>query len=261
MKARQAELWLMMLYTGSMVFCVTSIISLVTAWQHWTWTLDTCLDIDCGCILYGTSTFRTFLGGNVKVCHFGAYGLTPIILIAMCFAGFHGYRCCIYKNLDDPKQINRKRTQNEDRNNLNERVIVIHVKRRSVFKQWMPVAFFAVLICCLSLAHAVVITDGYYKSCDQYRRHLVEILGSRGREIQAIHNRLSCGAIFDFMDYLHPDTNNWTRGSEINTGIALQLAISTSWFNLFAWLIACLINFIMAKKRLHDLGEKFCCCC
>lgn len=118
MKARQAELWLMMLYTGSMVFCVTSIISLVTAWQHWTWTLDTCLDIDCGCILYGTSTFRTFLGGNVKVCHFGAYGLTPIILIAMCFAGFHGYRCCIYKNLDDPKQINRKRTQNEDRQYL-----------------------------------------------------------------------------------------------------------------------------------------------
>lgn len=78
---------------------------------------------------------------------------------------------------------------------------------------------------------------------------------------QVIHNRLSCGAIFDFMDYLHPDTNNWSRGSEINTGIALQLAISTSWLNFFAWLVACLINFIMARKRLHDLREKFCCCC
>ncbi|EFN70593.1 hypothetical protein EAG_03184 [Camponotus floridanus] len=261
MKARKAELWLTMLYTGSMIFCVISVISFVTVWQHWTWTLGSCIDIDCGCILYGINTFRTFLGGDVKLCHFGSYGLTPIIVIAMCLSGFHGYRCCIHKNLDKPKQINRTQTYDDDRNNLNGQVVMVHAKRRSIFKQWMPVAFFAVCICCLSLIHAVVITDGYYKSCEQYKRYLIQLLGSRGREIQVIHNRLPCSAIFDFMDYLHPDTNNWRRGSEINTGLALQLAIFTSWFNFFAWLIACLINFIMARKRLRNLGEKFCCCC
>lgn len=79
--------------------------------------------------------------------------------------------------------------------------------------------------------------------------------------LQAIHNRLPCGAIFDFMDYIQPDANNWRRSSEINTGLALQLAIITSWFNFFAWCSACSINFIMARRRLQSLGEKFCCCC
>lgn len=76
-----------------------------------------------------------------------------------------------------------------------------------------------------------------------------------------IHSRLPCGAIFDYMDYLQPDANKWVRGSEINTGIALQIAISTSWLNFFAWLGAFSINMVMARKRLHSLGEKFCCCC
>lgn len=115
MKARKAELWLTMLYTGSMMFCVTSVISFVTVWQHWTWTLGSCIDMDCGCILYGINTFRTFLGGDVKLCHFSSYGLTPIIVIAMCLGGLHGYRCCIHKNLDKPKQINRTQTYNDDR--------------------------------------------------------------------------------------------------------------------------------------------------
>lgn len=78
--------------------------------------------------------------------------------------------------------------------------------------------------------------------------------------LQAIHNRLPCGAIFDFMDYVQPDANDWRRGNEINTGIALQLAISTSWFNFISWFATCSINLIMARKRLHNLGEKFCCC-
>jgi len=61
------------------------------------------------------------------------------------------------------------------------------------------------------------------------------------------------------MDYLQPDRNHWRR-SEMNTAIALQLAICTSWFNLFAWLTVCSINFIMARQRQRNLGEKFCCC-
>lgn len=76
-----------------------------------------------------------------------------------------------------------------------------------------------------------------------------------------IHDRLPCGAIFDYMDYLQPDANNWRRASEINTGVALQLAVCASWFTYFAWFLACLINFGMARKRLRNTGEKFCFCC
>lgn len=108
MNSKQAETWLAVLYTGALMFSVTSVISLVTTWQHWVWTLDGCIDVDCGCILYGINTFRTFLGGDVKLCHFASYCLVPVILIALCLAAYHGYRCCIHKNLDEPKRISRQ---------------------------------------------------------------------------------------------------------------------------------------------------------
>jgi len=69
------------------------------------------------------------------------------------------------------------------RNGLNHQVVVI-MKRRAIFKQWMPVAFLTTLICCLSLSHAVVITDGYYKTCEQYKRNLIQLLGSQGPEVK-----------------------------------------------------------------------------
>lgn len=259
MNSRQAELRLTILYTVSMVFSVTSVVSFVTTWQNWIVTLDGCIDVDCGCILYGINTFRTFLGGDEKLCHFAAYSLAPIIIISLCLGAYHGYRCCIHKNLDDPKRINRGQIHDDDRRNLNGHVVMA-VKKRVAFKLWMPIGFLAAFVCCLSLAHAVVITDGYYKTCEQYRRNLIQMLNSGTRESEAIHNRLSCGAIFDFMDYLQPDKNHWRR-TEMNTGLALQLAICMSWFNFFAWLTACSMNFIMARKRQRNLGEKFCCCC
>nr|XP_012221871.1 PREDICTED: uncharacterized protein LOC105671903 isoform X2 [Linepithema humile] len=262
MNTKSAEAWLAWLYIGSMLLSVTSVVSLVTAWQHWAWTLDTCIGIDCGCILYGINTFNTFIGGDVKLCHFATYCLVPGIIIGLCLGGYHGYRCCVHKDLDSPKRMSRGRVYHDDSNlNNNGETVVVTVKRRAGFKQWIPIAFLTALICCLSLAHAVVITDGYYKTCNHYRRNLIQLLGSRASEIRVIHNRLPCGAIFDYMDYLQPDTNNWRRASEINTGFALQLAICASWFTFFAWFLACLINFSMARRRLHSIGEKFCYCC
>ncbi|KYQ50074.1 hypothetical protein ALC60_10855 [Trachymyrmex zeteki] len=177
MNSKQAEIWLAVLYIGSMIFSVTSVISLVTTWQNWVVTLDGCIDVDCGCILYGINTFRTFLGGDEKLCHFAAYALTPIIIISLCLGAYHGYRCCIHKNLNEPKQINGGQIRNHNG------YVVVHIKKRVTFKRWMPIGFLAALVCCLSLAHAVVITDGYYKTCEQYRRNLIQLLGSRGREI------------------------------------------------------------------------------
>lgn len=207
MNSKQAEIWLAVLYIGSMIFSVTSVISLVTTWQNWVVTLDGCIDVDCGCILYGINTFRTFLGGDEKLCHFAAYALTPIIIISLCLGAYHGYRCCIHKNLNEPKQINGGQMYNDDRclffsflifiyiimhmffelnfscRRNHNGYVVVHIKKRVTFKRWMPIGFLAALVCCLSLAHAVVITDGYYKTCEQYRRNLIQLLGSRGREI------------------------------------------------------------------------------
>ncbi|CAL7934802.1 unnamed protein product [Xylocopa violacea] len=252
MNEEQVERILSVSYISSVILSVTSLICLATVWQYWAWTLDVCISIDCGCILYGINNFRTFMGGDAKLCHFGVYGLVPAILIGLCLGGYHGYRCCINRRLDAPVRV----YDNINRNlNVDEAAeIAVRPKRRTRYKQWIPATFITVLLCCLSLAHAVVMTDGYYKTCEQYRKRLIQLLNSTGREAEVLHNRLSCGAIFDFMDYLQSDTNNWTQlGKEIDTGFALRLAIVSTWFNFLAWMLAFLLNTLMARKQ-------FCCC-
>ncbi|XP_046836436.1 uncharacterized protein LOC124432008 [Vespa crabro] len=256
MKTSQAETLLAILYNASMIFSIVSLTSLAIIWQHWEMTLNVCISVNCGCILYGINTFSTFMGGDIKLCHFGVYGLVPTVIIGLCLGVYHIYRCCINRGLDEPRAMNC----NNNRTTINGQVVVIGPKRRTPFKQWMSSAFCAALFGCLSLAHAVVMTDGFYKTCEQYKRGLIQLLGSRGREAHVIRHRLACGAIFDYMDYLQPDANNFRRGEELNTGFALQLAIICTWLNFFTWVIICLLCFTMAKKKLNTLGEYFCCC-
>lgn len=105
MKEEQAEQILSVLYISCAILSVTSLICLVTIWQYWTYILDVCDSIDCGCILYSINTFTSFMGGDEKFCHFGVYGLIPTIVIGLCLGGYHGYRNCINRNLNAPVQI------------------------------------------------------------------------------------------------------------------------------------------------------------
>lgn len=246
MKEKQAEQILSVLYISCALLSIISLTCLVTVWQYWKYALDVCDSINCGCILYSINTFASFTGGDEKFCHFGVYGLIPIIIIGLCLGGYHGYRSCINRNLDTPIQI-----YNGVNRNLNSTTVVIRPKNRTPYKQWIPAVFLTILLCCLSLAHAIVMTDGYYKSCEQYKKRLIYLLNS-GREAEVIRNKLSCGAIFDFMDYLQTDmtdNNKWIMNKEIDTGFAFQLAIISTWLNFFTWTFAFLLNIIMARKR------------
>ncbi|KZC09038.1 hypothetical protein WN55_11501 [Dufourea novaeangliae] len=110
---RRAECTLSVLYVSSAILSVTSLTSLVTVWQHWAWTLDVCVNVDCGCILHCINTFSTFTGGDAKLCQFGVYGTIPAILVGLCLGGYHGYRCCIDRNLDKPARITDDTTRYE----------------------------------------------------------------------------------------------------------------------------------------------------
>lgn len=254
MKSLQTESLLAILYNGSMISSIVSLTCFGIVWQHWELTLNVCLSVNCGCILYGINTFSTFMGGDMKLCHFGIYGLIPAIIIGLSLGLYHIYRCCINRGLDKPRIMNY-----DNRTTINGQVVVVGPKRRTPFKRWIPSAFCAVLIACLSLAHAVVMTDGFHKTCEQYKKGLIQHFDSRGRDAHVIRHRLACGAIFDYMDYLQPDPNNFRQGEEINTGFALQLAIACTWLNFFSWVTIFFLCFIMARKRRSSLGEKFCC--
>lgn len=68
--------------------------------------------------------------------------------------------------------------------------------------------------------------------------------------LQVIHDRLSCGAIFDFLDYIQPDDTTWARTKPPDTGVILLLAIASTWYNFISWMIAFLIYYIMARRKL-----------
>lgn len=105
MDGAKAEKYLAILYSGTAVASLTSLISFLITWQHWAWTLDVCINVNCGCILYGKNTFSTFMGGDVKLCHFGVYGLIPIIILGTILGIYHGYRTCIPRGLGEPRPL------------------------------------------------------------------------------------------------------------------------------------------------------------
>ncbi|CAH2068955.1 unnamed protein product, partial [Iphiclides podalirius] len=100
---------------------------------------------------------------------------------------------------------------------------------------WIPTSCIAAIFGIYTLIHAAIITDGYLKTCFQYRGNLVTKMQAAGDQATAIHFRLTCQAIFDFMDYIQKGAPNSQRGDYINTGVVLQLAIITSWISACLW--------------------------
>ncbi|CAB0030787.1 unnamed protein product [Trichogramma brassicae] len=270
--SKQAEKILYILYSFCAIASIISMVSLIVPWQHWAFTLAVSSPSveNCECILNGVATFSTFMGGNVRACHFGAYGLLPCIVFSTIMASYHGYRSCISRTLSPPRTVTLQRVyrgsrgqrvtmskESEnfsyvlDKTNLDDQIFNVAPKQRYLFGHWMSMSIATLFLCVLSFCHTVVITDGYFKTCSQYRNNLGKLLHSTGEEIKVIRNRLSCGAIFDYMDYIQPDANNWRRGESINTGLALQLSITTSSINFFLLIIICLINFYMKWKKFY----------
>ena len=105
MSTREAEKYLSILYSISSISSIISIICLVLTWLQWSRTLNSCIDFDCGCILYGVNTFRIFLGGNERICQFGTYALLPSIFLSLCFGIYHGYRTLFSRNLREPRIV------------------------------------------------------------------------------------------------------------------------------------------------------------
>lgn len=67
---------------------------------------------------------------------------------------------------------------------------------------WIPASIASGFMVIWSLVHAIMYLDGYLQSCRQYRNELIKYMHA------TMQSRLSCTAVFDFMDDLHPDVLN-----------------------------------------------------
>lgn len=70
-------------------------ITTAIAWHHWKYVLDTCVEVNCGCILNGISTITYFTGGHVAYCHWATFGLVLPVLMAVIFGSYHVWRVCM----------------------------------------------------------------------------------------------------------------------------------------------------------------------
>ena len=116
---------------------------------------------------------------------------------------------------------------------------------------WIIFLVLACSVCVLLIALAVTLTDGYFSTCKEYRHRMAKY-EINGQMASAVANRLNCDAILDFMDYVEPfrrpffrkdyvnynrphEETDYERGSPINTGVSLQIAITSAWINCVAW--------------------------
>lgn len=100
-----------------------------------------------------------------------------------------------------------------------------------------------------TLVYASIYTDGYFQSCREYRTEVIKLLSASGNTVNVIKGRLSCGSIFDFMDYLHEDTARYrVRTDHINTAISFYFTLISSWLSEILWLGISFINIVLARQ-------------
>ncbi|XP_067009158.2 uncharacterized protein [Anabrus simplex] len=266
----ETERILAVLHVLSACSAIISLSSTAAAWTHWSEVLDTCPDYRCGCILYGYSSFDSFRGGRNPACHFTTFAPIPVIIISFILAGYHGYHVCIVTRRRKPSP---RRTQRSRRGN---RDVAIEEPAWAgsdpACTCWIALAILAAAVACLLVVNAAILTHGFFETCDEYSRTLVKYLVATGQTAAVIYGRLSCGAIYDFMDYLEPVTRpfrelegvdygprterrDFYRGDFINTGVALQLAMAFTWINFIIWFAAIVYYSILAREN----GRCLCC--
>uniref|UniRef100_A0A1B6I397 Uncharacterized protein n=1 Tax=Homalodisca liturata TaxID=320908 RepID=A0A1B6I397_9HEMI len=222
-------------------FCgLVSSASLAIPWLYWDPTLNTCININCGCILYSVVTFSSLVGGAGWLCRFAVFVQLPVLLWATAAALFHAYRICVPAK---PPARRRTVTFNEDGSRKPA------VTRRAP-PRYSVLAVLALVVTVSLLAQAWIITGGYFATCRTYKKSVSQMLNANGNLAQLVFERMSCGTIMDFLDYLQPDPpllpEHYRRTYTIHTAYYLQVALASSWVDCGVWLVIVAYNTYLA---------------
>ncbi|KAJ0181343.1 hypothetical protein K1T71_003428 [Dendrolimus kikuchii] len=238
-----------------------SVICIAIPYNHWKTTLDVCPggyfeNTNCGCVLFGLSTTQYFDGGHNSYCLYAIFALLPLIVYAIVMAVFHMYRVCINNK---GQYVDEKTTSVEE---VEGEVIVVRSRAKlskendAIIYCWIPTSCIAGIFFLYNLVHAAITTDGFLRTCNQYKGHLVQKLPASGNHASVIHFRLTCQAVFDFMDYLLVNAPNSRRNETINTGSSLQIAIICSWISVVIWIIIV----VFTARRAYNERDVLTCC-
>ncbi|CRL08159.1 CLUMA_CG020955, isoform A [Clunio marinus] len=251
------ERYLAALYSLGGFFSLLSTISMAIVWMHWRVVLNTCAgdfhsyqsyydEHDCGCILYAKDTLSYFVGSDIWICFWATFASILPLIFCFVFGCYHVYRVCCRST--PPR---RAKTELHQRSN---EVMQLTVEEDIVEENdispyyWTPVTIIAIIMVFYTLSHAVTVSDGFRSTCKQYRNTVVKYIQAQGQMVGVIQSRLSCGAIFDFMDYLHQDLSyEKRRDYRINTSIPFILAVVGVWGACICWIGITIVNIMRCR--------------
>ncbi|KAI9584943.1 uncharacterized protein LOC119634400 [Glossina fuscipes] len=242
-KAERALSFFYPLVVGSsVVCCITSAV----LWSHWRYVLNACPETNCGCFLHARSTYTSFEGGHIAYCHYSTYGLLLPLFFSIILCIYHVYRVCLgtAKTKSGTATI-RQRSGD---------VVVVTTESEVTDNDispyyWLPVTITASVNFVYTLIYASIFTDGFEVTCKQYRETLLKEIQGVGNIVPVIKSRLSCSAIFDFMDYLVESISYERRKyGRINSSVCFYMCLICAWIAVIAWFSICLINIIQTRR-------------
>lgn len=247
MNQKKSENLLIYIYPVIVVLGIVCVISTAIAWNHWKYVLDTCVERNCGCILNGVSTITYFTGGNIIYCHYGAFALLLSIAVAVVFGSYHFWRVCMLKSGGRRVSRHSVRQRSGEMIMMTARSEVDEDDISSAY--WTTVAFVSGFMILYTLIHVIIYVDGAWQSCRQYRNELIKYMHATGTLVTAVQGRISCNAVFDFMDYLFADVSfDRRRIDRIDTSWCLNLAIISSMGSFILWCSVFYINIVQARR-------------
>ncbi|VEN38961.1 unnamed protein product [Callosobruchus maculatus] len=178
------------------LFCafagVTSSITTGIAWGHWYRTLDQCVDRNCSCIIYGHHTYTVFLGGEQVPCIWVTFGPLLYVFCTVSLVCFHGYRVLFATNSPKTRSSRAMLAKMEPGESIQIEAVSQESTSPLPTAYWVTVSVLTGLFTIYALIHFSIYVDGYYTTCNQYRKTLEQFLGIHGSALPVIYSRLSC---------------------------------------------------------------------
>lgn len=189
----ESERILALLYSVGGFASLLCTICTAIIWLHWRVVLNTCAgnfqsyasyydERDCGCILYARDTLTYFVGSSVGYCYWATFALIIPLFFCFIFGCYHVYRVCCRSA--KPRSANLKYNQNtrdEMSLTINEEIREGNDDVSPYF--WTPAWIIALLMVIYSLVHSIMLTDGFFSTCKQYRNRIVKHVHATGQMV------------------------------------------------------------------------------
>ena len=186
----RSENCLAFFYSLGGVSALVSTICTAIVWLHWRIVLNTCAgnfqsynsyydEKDCGCFLYARDTLTYFVGSHVGWCYWATFGLLIPIFFCFCYGCYHVYRVCC-KTVKPQHAKMRARARSTEVMELTIEQEEPRYEDNISPYYWTPAAIISFLMLAYSLVHAILLTDGFFSTCKQYRNRIVKISQATG---------------------------------------------------------------------------------